>query len=87
MQQTGPPEGGSELFYHTIMENNYAEKTGEDTIAIHCDVETAERIYEGICKIFVEYPTPCPANWRVEKRNLSRLKIEIEGLLPSRDPG
>lgn len=64
------------------MEKNYAESTGPDTIAIHCDLTTAELVYEGICKIFHEYPGLCPSNWRDEKRNLKNLKEEIEALLP-----
>lgn len=63
------------------MEKTYAEKTGPGTIAIHCDLITAEQIYEGICKTFTEYPDPCPVNWREEKMNLSKLKQDIEVLL------
>ncbi len=65
------------------MEKNYAEKTGPGTIAIHCDLIAAERIYEGICKVFAEYPPVCPSNWREEKRKLSKLKTDIEALLPA----
>ena len=64
------------------MENNYAEKTGDGTIAIHADMIIAERIYEGICKIHSEYPYPCPVNWKDERKKLAKIKREIEKLLP-----
>jgi hypothetical protein len=64
------------------MEKNYAEKGGENEIVIHCDMVIAERIYEGICSIFAEYPNKAPDDIRSEKRKLARLKGQIEGLLP-----
>ncbi len=82
--QPTPPGQWFRGFYKTIMsdEKIYAEKTGEDTIAIHCDLNMAERLYEGICKIFGEYTHPYPANWKEEKRALTKLKLDIEELLP-----
>lgn len=64
------------------MEKTYAEKTSENEIAIHCDVQTAELLYEGICKIFAEYRRNYTEKERIEKRNLVKLKKEIEILLP-----
>nr|WP_319265990.1 hypothetical protein [uncultured Draconibacterium sp.] len=71
------------------MENTYAEKTGENTIAIHCDTVIAERIYEGICKIFAEYPngSKCNEQFKSEKRRLVKLKKDIELALPPSRPG
>lgn len=62
--------------------NNYAELCGDNEIAIHCDPVIAERIYEGICKIFAEYKYKCTDQERIEKRNLAKLKLEIETILP-----
>jgi len=64
------------------MEKNYAERAGENEIAIHVDMVIAERISEGICKIFAEYPREVSDEWQTEKRKLARLKGQIEGLLP-----
>ncbi len=66
-----------------MTQNNYAERCGENEIAIHCDPVIAERIYEGICKIFAEYRYQCTDQERIEKRNLAKLKSEIEPLLPN----
>lgn len=65
-----------------MTETNYAERCGDKEIAIHCDPVIAERIYEGICKIFAEYRRECTDQERIEKRSLAKLKSEIEPLLP-----
>ena len=64
-----------------MSEQNYAEKTGENTIAIHCDSQIAELVYEGICKTHAEYPDNGCDAWKYEKRNLAKLKIQIENIL------
>ena len=63
------------------MEKNYAETTGEGTAAIHCETETLELIYEAIIRLYNEFPENCPVNWRESKRNLVKLKQDIEPLL------
>ncbi|NQU54058.1 MAG: hypothetical protein HQ522_16135 [Bacteroidetes bacterium] len=64
------------------MDNNYVEKTGDNTIAIHTDVVMAEHVYDGICKTVAEFPYPCPINLKDDRRKLVKLKNEIETLLP-----
>lgn len=60
----------------------YAELTGDGQVGIHCDLETAELIYEGLCQIFAEYPKGVTPEWKREKRKLAKLKQDIERLLP-----
>lgn len=64
---------------------NYVELAAENEIAIHCDLVTAELLYEGICKIFAEYRYHCTDQERIKKRNLALLKSEIEPLLKKRN--
>lgn len=64
------------------MDYIYAEITGPGQVGIHCDLVTAERLYEGICKIFAEYPLDVSPELRIEKRKLVKLKNDIERLLP-----
>lgn len=63
------------------MSDNYAEQTGPATMAIHSSISIGFRLYEGICRLFAEYPDPWPENWQEEKRELAKLKIEMEEII------